>query len=253
MYDTLQNDDRFKKDELASIIQDMILSGAFISGERLPSERNLAMQFGVSRPTIHEALLQLQGKGFILMRPRHGCIVNDFSTPTSISLMTELYLNNRITDPHEMETGLVEFRYMILSEVIRKLILKTEKFSKKENDEFFQPLENLIEFSKTDDIDEISREDFEFYKTLIKLTNNLIFSLVFEVSREIYIHQFRKFLNENFTSIKTIPKYKRAFVNELKLGNQKETIEMMFILTTPKTYRLKNDHTDTSIKYKNIF
>lgn len=42
-----------------------ILSGAYEIGDRLPSERVLAEQFGVSRPTIREAMIALEVDGLV--------------------------------------------------------------------------------------------------------------------------------------------------------------------------------------------
>jgi GntR family transcriptional repressor for pyruvate dehydrogenase complex len=47
-----------------------IMSGKYKPGERLPSERDLAAAFGVSRPTIREAMISLEIRG--LAESRHG-------------------------------------------------------------------------------------------------------------------------------------------------------------------------------------
>lgn len=229
--------EEFKKNKLASIIQDMILSGAFLSGERLPAERELAERFGVSRPAVHDALLQLQTKGIIIMRPRHGCIVNDFSSSLSFSLLTELYRNNRIHSPEEIETELSEFRQVILTDVIKKIITRTKKLSPKTKKEFFLPLENLIKFSDIENIETSVHEDFEFYKTLILSAKNTIYHLVFCAAKEIYIYQFKRFLDGQISFLKTITENKRKFIEALKTGKQKKAVQMMLILTSPKTYR----------------
>jgi GntR family uxuAB operon transcriptional repressor len=44
-------------------------------GERLPAERELAKRFGVSRPTIREALLSLQMAGVVQVRTNSGAYV----------------------------------------------------------------------------------------------------------------------------------------------------------------------------------
>ena len=55
----------------------LIMSGRFTPGERLPSERQLATHFGVSRPTIREALGALEAKGLVHTRVGSGTFVND--------------------------------------------------------------------------------------------------------------------------------------------------------------------------------
>jgi GntR family transcriptional repressor for pyruvate dehydrogenase complex len=46
--------------QVARQLQDLIGRGVFEAGKRLPSERDLAEQFGVSRPTIREAMIALE-------------------------------------------------------------------------------------------------------------------------------------------------------------------------------------------------
>ena len=50
---------------IAGAIRDAIVSGALIVDDRLPSEAELAEQFGVSRPTVREALKRLAAQSLI--------------------------------------------------------------------------------------------------------------------------------------------------------------------------------------------
>ncbi|MGK6357124.1 FadR/GntR family transcriptional regulator [Sphingomonas sp. DT-207] len=55
---------------IAEKIAGGIIEGRFPPGNRLPSERELAEDFGVSRPTIREAMIALEIRG--LVEARHG-------------------------------------------------------------------------------------------------------------------------------------------------------------------------------------
>jgi len=46
--------------QVASTIMESIMSGKYKPGDRLPSERDLAAAFKVSRPTIREAMIALE-------------------------------------------------------------------------------------------------------------------------------------------------------------------------------------------------
>ncbi|MCV2873358.1 GntR family transcriptional regulator [Defluviimonas sp. WL0050] len=50
---------------IAAAIRDAIVAGRLIVDERLPSEQELAEQFGVSRPTVREALKRLAAQSLI--------------------------------------------------------------------------------------------------------------------------------------------------------------------------------------------
>ncbi len=52
-------------DEVISQVKNLILEGKLKPGDRLPPERELIKQFGVSRPSLREALNSLVGMGFL--------------------------------------------------------------------------------------------------------------------------------------------------------------------------------------------
>lgn len=60
---------------LARKLLDQISSGAFAVGDRLPAERELAIEYGASRPAVREALIALEVQGFIEVRVGSGAYV----------------------------------------------------------------------------------------------------------------------------------------------------------------------------------
>ncbi len=66
-------DSRRKSEEIAEQIRELAISRDLQADERLPPERELALQFNVSRNGLREALLLLEAQGFIdIRRGRHG-------------------------------------------------------------------------------------------------------------------------------------------------------------------------------------
>ncbi|MDP8986315.1 MAG: FadR family transcriptional regulator [Pseudomonadota bacterium] len=63
--------------QVASAITESITSGKYKPGERLPSERDLASAFKVSRPTIREAMIALEIRGLAETRHGSGIYVSD--------------------------------------------------------------------------------------------------------------------------------------------------------------------------------
>ena len=63
--------------QVASTIMASIMSGKYKAGERLPSERDLAATFKVSRPTIREAMISLEIRGLAEARHGSGIYVTD--------------------------------------------------------------------------------------------------------------------------------------------------------------------------------
>ena len=63
-------------ERISKVIEEMIISGVFEIGSRLPSEQVLAEQFGVSRNPVREALKILQERGLIEIRNGSGAYVS---------------------------------------------------------------------------------------------------------------------------------------------------------------------------------
>ncbi len=61
--------------QVADRIRALIDGGKFATGERLPGERELAEELGVSRPTIREALIALEVEGLVHIRMGSGIYV----------------------------------------------------------------------------------------------------------------------------------------------------------------------------------
>ena len=60
-------------DQLAALID----GGEYAAGQRLPPERDLAKQLGVSRPSVREALIALEVEGYVEVRMGSGVYVTD--------------------------------------------------------------------------------------------------------------------------------------------------------------------------------
>ena len=63
-------------DQLEAILRERILAGTYAPGSRLPSESELAEEFGVSRATVRTVLAKLAAHGLILRRHGEGTYVN---------------------------------------------------------------------------------------------------------------------------------------------------------------------------------
>ncbi len=79
--------------QIAEQLRQLMASGEFASGSRLPAERDLALQLGVSRPSVREALIALEVEGMIEVRTGSGIYVQQAQTPAprqGAALGTEL-------------------------------------------------------------------------------------------------------------------------------------------------------------------
>ncbi|MDY7579012.1 FadR/GntR family transcriptional regulator [Herbaspirillum sp. RTI4] len=77
--------------QIADRIRALILEGNFPAGARLPPERDLAQQLGVSRPSVREALIALELQGSVEVRMGAGVYVCNPTerTPQTTAAMGE--------------------------------------------------------------------------------------------------------------------------------------------------------------------
>jgi len=61
--------------QIAEQLRGLITEGEFAAGTRLPAERDLARQLGVSRPSVREALIALEVEGWVEVRTGSGIYV----------------------------------------------------------------------------------------------------------------------------------------------------------------------------------
>jgi GntR family transcriptional repressor for pyruvate dehydrogenase complex len=81
-------------DKVAGALTESIVSGRLKLGDKLPSERELCEQFGVSRPVVREAVRSLIAKGLLADSARRGHVVSALGRDTLTESLT-LYLRGR--------------------------------------------------------------------------------------------------------------------------------------------------------------
>ncbi|QPM66828.1 FadR/GntR family transcriptional regulator [Atribacter laminatus] len=78
-------------EEIADQIRERIINGQFKPGDKLPSERLLAKNFGVSVPTIRQALGTLSATGYIKIIHGSGTFVTSYQTSPFLDLFDKKY------------------------------------------------------------------------------------------------------------------------------------------------------------------
>lgn len=95
-------------DAIVAELEQMIVDGSLQPGQKLLPERELAVQFGVSRPSVREAIQRLEARGLLYRRQGGGTYV-------------QLELGSGLTDPlfallqsnPESQFDLLEFRHVL--------------------------------------------------------------------------------------------------------------------------------------------
>jgi len=102
--------------EVATQLKQSILLGHFKAGDKLPSERDLAEQFQVSRIAVREALRFLENTGFVSTRQgiTGGSFVSDLTFEHLSNAFVDLFLAEKISVPE-----LVYVRVLVEPEIAK--------------------------------------------------------------------------------------------------------------------------------------
>jgi GntR family transcriptional repressor for pyruvate dehydrogenase complex len=91
-------------EEVFSQIHELIQEGRFKAGDQLPSERELAETFRVSRTSVREALRALESKGLIVSRTGMGNFVAELPVESLVGPLARMLIDEKraLADVFEM-------------------------------------------------------------------------------------------------------------------------------------------------------
>jgi len=175
----------------------LIFSGYFKIGERLPPERGLARMLGVSRPVVHEGLVNLVSKGLVTMTPRRGSVINDYRKEASLFVLTSLF---KYSDSQVSERLLASMLDMRMLFEIENAGLAAKNRSESQMMEFKALLDKgkQLDFK---DLTKIALLDFEFHHLISIASDNLVYPLLLNSLKQFYISLTIKF----FADVSVIP------------------------------------------------
>lgn len=148
---------------VANSIVKEIRSGKYPRGERLPPERELAEEFGVSRPTVREAMIALEIRGIVEARRGSGIYVVE-GAPAETSSTEQDIGPFEVTEARRLFEG--------ESAALAAAIITDEEIAKLEG------LLAILEANTTSEVGE--RADRDFHIAIAEATRNSAIASVIE-------------------------------------------------------------------------
>jgi GntR family transcriptional repressor for pyruvate dehydrogenase complex len=171
-------------EKVAIDLRDAIVTGSLTRGTRLPSERDLGVQFGVSRTVIREAVRSLAAQGLLTVTSGRGVEVAGVDA-------------NTVADSLRMfMKGTASFDYGQIHEVRDTLEVATAGYAaQRASAEAIAHLGHLCAEHEADlargDMPAASKVDFEFHRSLTAASDNELFVIVLDAVADV-LHEVRE-------------------------------------------------------------
>jgi GntR family transcriptional repressor for pyruvate dehydrogenase complex len=180
-------------------LREAILSGRYAPGERLPTQRVLAADLGVNMASVREALKRLQQ--LRLVEVRHGDATRVLDWRQSGGLEALALFGNLDQD---LVRALFEARRLLLVESARLAA------ARRTDEQAWQlaELAALIAAGESDQAALIA--DWAFMAAVIQSADNLVFRLIMNSVRELYLPQAAAFAVMVADRVELVPLYAEA-------------------------------------------
>jgi DNA-binding FadR family transcriptional regulator len=172
------------KETCVQRLEELILSGELKAGEKLPSERDLALRLNISRPVLHEALVDLASKGLVSILPRRGVVINDYRRTGSCAILsTLLAYNEGQLDPAFIDS-LFAMRLLVEVEAAGLAARHVTRAQLAE----LQELINVKRGFAGGEIQSLTDLDFDFHLLVAITSGNLVYPLILNSFKNVYTH-----------------------------------------------------------------
>lgn len=157
-------------EEIVEHIKDLFLSKNLKPGDRLLPERELAEQFGVSRPSIREALVSLSNYGILRIEPGQGAFVVE----PNMKILSDFFGLALSLKP-SIKESIDEVRIVLECESVR---LAAERRTEDELSMMESVLQEMPRTTISGDLG--ARKDYEFHNLIIQATHNEPLIFIYE-------------------------------------------------------------------------
>lgn len=165
-------------DKVAELLRSSIVDGSLRPGDRLPTERELGDQFGVSRTVVREAVRTLVAKGLLEARSGSGVYVASVGESAVRESMNMFLLG----------AGLPSYAHV--HEVRRVLEVEIAGLAAERADaEDVRAMEAMCDAmaAGADDLQSASAADVEFHRALARATGNRLFGVMMDAISDVLV------------------------------------------------------------------
>lgn len=180
-------------DIILAQLEEMIVKGSFQAGEKLPPERELALQFDVSRPSLREAIQKLETKGLVIRKQGGGTFVKEqllsgFENP----------LFDLLSKRNEGQLDLLEFRLGVEGMAAYYAAIRGTESDLNDIQQKFEAIE-LAQIENDHSVE--AKAVFEFYLAICLASHNGVIIHIVRNMNDLFIDS----LKQNIAALSSRP------------------------------------------------
>lgn len=165
------------KDLFIEQLEHLILSGKLKTGEKLPSERQLAESMQVSRAVVNGGISELEKRGFLKVKPRSGTYVADYRRKGTIDTLISIMNYNGGHLRNEEIRSILEVRESLD-------ILAAKLCVRRLTDEDVESLHRLVQKIRlSESVRDAAEAAFAFEHEFALLSGNVLIPLIYRSFR----------------------------------------------------------------------
>ncbi len=205
-------------EEIATQIRSELIAGRLKVGSRLPSERALSEQFGVSRNTLREALRSLEHAGLIRLQKgaSGGAFISERSGDAIITGLLDLYHLGAIRPAQ-----LTQARIWLESIIVREACTRA---TPEDIAALYRNIDEAAQAHADGDLPLRASKHLEFHRILTRITDNPIMMIVMNGVLDV-LHHFVKTIGD-YQNTFVLPS-RRRFMKHLEDGDVNAAVEEM--------------------------
>jgi GntR family transcriptional repressor for pyruvate dehydrogenase complex len=170
-------------EQVAEQLERQIVEGELGAGAKLSSERDLAESYGVSRPSIRDAIKKLEAKGLVTRKQGGGTFVSSKLVDPFAAPLFELLANS--PDSHY---DLLEFRFALEGVIAYYAALRGTEQDKAAIESAFAEIEKMNSGSEPQ---KVAEAIVHFYLTIAEASHNVMLMHLLRGLSELLVHNVK--------------------------------------------------------------
>ena len=203
-------------EEIADRIRRLILDGTPRSGEPLPSERDLAERFGVSRGSVRDALRMLETIGLLETRHGQGTFPRELDVGRLVAPLASV-----LTYRRDLQTELMDVRRMFEPAVARAAALRTTPGDVADLRQILEIQRRKLKTGRSAIL-----EDTAFHAALARATQNRVVVSIMETLNDLLVESRKLTLKKRGRPERSL-KGHEAVIDAIAAGNGEAAADAM--------------------------